>query len=191
LPSEVLELLLKYLSKEFSDIKEPSEKVIIKYLKGHLRKKIRELKRYEEENLPKLLEEGVKRIVETYRILKPIIERYSTYAEDIETSVRKSLDDLENEDEKIRSPHDYHFKLHMINKKLHYAAKMSMYIEDILKMLYLIGINRVSIDKIMDLLNRSEDPLSNLKETYNLLLSEQWNLFKCEIMKKDWCTKRQ
>jgi hypothetical protein len=192
LPSEVLELFLKYLSREFSDIKEPSEKVIIKYLKDYLRKKIGELKKYEKENLPKLLEEGVKRIVEIYRILKPIIKRYSTYAEDIETNARRSLDGLKKWDKEIRSPHDYNFELlYKINKKLHYATEMNKYIEDILKMLYLIGINRVSIDKIMDLLNKTEDPLSNLKETYNLLSSEQEKLFNCEIMKKDWCTKRQ
>ena len=192
LPSEVLELFLKYLSKEFSNIEDPSEKVIIKYLKDYLRKKIGELKKYEEENLPKLLEEGVKRIIETYRILKPIIERYSTYAKDIENSARNSLDDLENEDKKRSLLHDYHFKLHMINRKLNYATEMSKYIEDILKMLYLIGINRVPIDKIMNLLNKTEDPLSNLKETYNLLSSEQLKFINCEIMKKDWdwCTKR-
>jgi len=190
LPSEALELFLKYLSKKSSNIKEPSEKAIIKSIKDYLRKKIEELKKYEEENSPKLLEEGVKRIIETYRILKPIIERYSTYAEDIETSAKKYLDDLENGDKKIRSPHDYHFELYIINIKLHYATEMRNYIEGILKMSYLIGINKVPVDKIMKLLNKNEDFLSNLKEAYNLLLSEQWNLFDCEITKRDWCTKR-
>jgi hypothetical protein len=58
-------------------------------------------------------------------------------------------------------------------------------------MSYLIVINKVSIDKIMNLLNKTGDPLLNLKETYSLLLSEQWDLFDCEIMEKKWCTKRQ
>ncbi|MFZ8801336.1 MAG: hypothetical protein ACO2ON_04155 [Candidatus Nanopusillus sp.] len=192
LPSEALELFLKYLSKKYSNIKEPSEKAIIKSIKDYLRKKIEELKKYEEENLPKLLEEGVKRIIEIYRILKPIIENYSTYIKNIEIHAKKSLKDLENKYKEGHLSHDYYyFELHMINRKLHYAAKMRDYIEGILKMSYLIGINKVSIDKIMNSLNKG-DPPSSLKETYNLLLSEQKKLFDCEIMKKDWdwCTKR-
>jgi hypothetical protein len=194
LPSKALELFLKYLSKTltFYHIRKPSKKVIIKSLKDYLRKKIEELERYEEENLPKLLDGGVKRIIEIYEKLKPIIEEYSTYIENIEIHAKKSLNDLENEDKKRRSPHDYYFELHMIDRKSHYAAEMRNYIEGILKMLYLIGIGKVSIDEIMYSLNETEDSLLNLERTYNLLLSKQRNLFNCEIMKKDlnWCTKR-
>lgn len=191
LPSKALELFLKYLSKKYSDIEDPSEQAIIRIFEDHSRKRIEELEKYENENLPKLLDESVKGVIEIYEKLGPTIENYLAYIEDIENSVIKSLDGLENRDKKIRSPHDYHFELYMINKKLHYATEMRNYIEDILKMLYLIEINRVPIDKIMDLLNKTKDPLSNLRETYNLLSSEQWALFDCEIMEKKWCTKRQ
>ncbi len=189
-PSRALELFLKYLSKNLYRIKKPSKKAIIKSIEDYLRKKIEELKRYEEENLPKLLDESVKRIIEIYEKLKPIIENYSTYIENIEINAKRFLKNLENVDKIRHLPYDYHFKLHMIDRKLHYAAEMRNYIEDILEMLYLIEINKVSIDKILNLLNETEDPLLNLKRTNNLLLSEQWNLFDCEIMKKDWCTKR-
>jgi len=73
---------------------------------------------------------------------------------------------------------------------LRYAAEMHKYIEGILTNLYLIVINKVSMDEVMRLLNETEDPLLNLKRTYNLLLSEQWKLFNCEIMKYNRCTKR-
>ncbi|MDT7890636.1 MAG: hypothetical protein RQ869_01025 [Candidatus Nanopusillus sp.] len=190
LPSKALELFLKYLSKKYSDIEDPSKQAIIRIFEDHLREKIEKLEKYEKENLPKLLDESVKGVIEIYEKLGPTIENYLAYIEDIENSVIKSLDDLKERDKEIRSPHDYHFKLYMINKKLHYATEMRNYIEGILKMSYLIEINRVPIDKIMNLLNKTEDPLSNLRETYNLLSSEQWDLFDCKIMKKDWCTKR-
>ncbi|NAZ26463.1 MAG: hypothetical protein GU343_02945, partial [Nanoarchaeota archaeon] len=192
LPSKALELFIKYLSKTLTlyRIKRPSKKVI-KSLKDYLRKKIEELERYEEENLPKLLDESVKRIIEIYEKLKPIIENYLTYIENIEIHAKKSLNDLENGDKKRRSPHDYYYELLMINReKLQNAADMRNYIEGILKMLYLVEIGKVSINEIMDSLYKNEDPLSNLKETHNLLLSKQRNLFDCEITKKDWCTKR-
>jgi len=188
-PSKALELFLKYLSKRLYRIRKPSKKAIIKSIESYLRKKIEELKRYEKENLPKLLDESVERIMEIYEKLKPIIENYSIYIENIETHARKSLNDLENEDKKRHLSYDYHFELHKIDKKLRYAAEMHNYIEGILKMSYLIEINKVSIDEIMRLLNETEDPLLNLKRTYNLLLSKQWKLFNCEIMKYR-CTKR-
>jgi len=77
-PSGALELFIKYLSKYFYRIRKPSKKAIIKSIEDYLRKKIEELKRYEEENLPKLLDESVERIIEIYKKLKPIIENYST-----------------------------------------------------------------------------------------------------------------
>jgi len=189
-PSRALELFLKYLSKRFYRIRKPSKKAIIKSIEGYLRKKIEELKRYEEENLPKLLDESVERIIEIYEKLKPIIENYSTYIEKIEINAKKSLNDLENEDKKRHSSYDYHFELHKIDKKLRYAAEMRNYIEGILEMSYIIVTNKVSIDEIMRLLNETEDPLLNLKEAYNLLSSKQWKLFNCEILKYSWCTKR-
>ncbi len=188
-PSRALEVFLKYLSRKYSDIKEPSEKAIIESIKDYLRKKIKELKEYEKENLPKLLDESVERIIEIYGKLGPIIEECSTYAKDIETQAIKSLNDLGNENTEKSLPHDYYFRLNMINRKLHYAAEMHNYIGGILKMSYLIGINKVSIDEIMNLLNKTGDPLLNLKETYNLLSSKQWELINCEIMKRYWCTR--
>ncbi len=189
-PSRALEVFLKYLSRKYSDIKEPSEKAIIESIKDYLRKKIKELEEYEKENLPKLLDESVKGIIGIYGRLGPIIEYYLTHIKNVETHAEESLNNLKDKYEEGHLPHDYYFELHMINTKLHYAAEMRNYIEGILKMSYLIEINKVSIDEIMNLLNKAEDPLLNLKETYNLLLSEQWNLFDCEIMKKDWCTRR-
>ncbi len=189
-PSRALEVLLKYLSKKYSDIKEPSEKAIIESIKDHLRKKIKELKEYEKENLPKLLDESVKRIIEIYRELGPTIEKYLTHIKNVEISAKKSLDDLKDKYEERHFPHDYYFELHKINTKLHYAAEMYNYIGGILKMSYLIEINKVSIDEIMNLLNKTGDPLSSLKETYNLLSSKQWELINCEIMKRDWCNGR-
>ncbi len=204
-PSRVLEVFLKYLSKNHFLIANylVREAMIkgtvlgiedynkIRSFEDNLRKIIEELKKYERENLPKLLNESVKRIIEIYGKLGPIIKEYSTYAKDIETQAIKSLNDLEDEYKKGKLSGDYYYKLRMTNKeKLHNAAEMCNYIKGILKMSYLIEINKVSIDEIMNLLNKTEDPLLNLKETYNLLLSEQSKLINCEIMKRDWCTRR-
>ena len=189
-PSRALEVFLKYLSRKYSNIKEPSGKAIIESIKDYLRKKIEELKKYENENLPKLLNESFKRIIEIYEKLKPIIENYSTYVKNVEIRAEESLNKLEIEYKKGHLPHDYYFELHMINRKLHYAAEMRNYIEGILKMSYLIVINKVSIDEIMNLLNKTGDPLLNLRETYDLLSSKQWELINCEIMKRDWCNGR-
>jgi len=184
-PSRALEVFLKYLTKKYS-----SDKAIIKSIEDYLRKKIKELKEYEEENLPKLLDESVKGVIEIYKKLEAKIKDYLTYIEDIEKRAKKSLDSLKERDKEIRSPHDYRFKLYMINKKFYYATEMRNYIEGILRMLYLIVINKVSIDKIIGSLYGTEDPLLNLEETYNLLSSKQWELINCEIMKDNRCTKR-
>ena len=184
-PSRALEVFLKYLTKKYS-----SDKAIIKSIEDYLRKKIKELKEYERENLPKLSDESVKRLIEIYKKLEAKIKDYLTYIGDIEKRAKKSLYYLESMYNERHLSNDYYYELYMINKKFHYATEMRNYIEGILKMSYLIEINKVPIDKIMDLLNRPKDPLLNLKETYDLLLSEQEKLFDCEIMKRDWCNGR-
>ena len=188
LPSKALELFLKYLSKKYSDIEDPSEQAIIRIFEDHSRKRIEELEKYENENLPKLLDESVKGVIEIYKKLEAKIKDYLTYIEDIEKLAKESLKDLENKYRERHLSDDYYYELNMINSKFYHAEKMRNYIEGILKMSYLIVINKVSIDEIMNLLNRPKDPPTNLEEAYDLLLSEQKKLFDCEIMKKDWCT---
>jgi len=204
-PSRALRVFLKYLSRHhFLILNYLARDALtkgtgghaedynkIKSFEDHLMEKIEKLEKYERENLPKLLDESVKGVIEIYEKLKSIIGDYLAYIEGIKNIARKSLDKIEKEYEQGNLSHKYYSDLYMINiKKLDYATEMSKYIQDILKMSYLIVINKVSIDKIIGSLHGTEDPLLNLKETYNLLSSEQEKLFNCEIMKDDRCTER-